>query len=140
MDIDPAALRRARLNAGLTQQQVAARVVKGSSGRVSQWELGQAQPFPRHLALLANVLQVSIADLLVPLERKDLRRLRLEAGMTIGELAATVHVTEPTLRRWEHGSVTEVLQRAPVESLASALGVTAAQVVEALEESKQTSP
>lgn len=134
-DLDPDALRRARLSAGLTQRDLAAAVLRGYPGRVSQWENGLSQPFPRQLARIAEVLGVGVADLLLPVERKTLRRLRIEAALTIGEVATAIHATEPTVRRWEHGRVVDVVQRAPIERLAAVLHVSESEVEAALEES-----
>lgn len=132
--LDLPALREARRAKGLTQGQLSNLVGVASAPRVSAWESGQQIPHPGQLRKLADVLEVPITQLLepVPVEDRDLRRLRIEAGLTIVELAARVHVAEPTLKRWERGEVKGLPRRLPLIEIARALRVDEATVAAAM--------
>lgn len=133
--LDAVALRSARHAKGWTQTQLSDAVAVARADRVSAWELGQATPHPHQLRSLATALNVPITSLLqpVPEERRDLRRLRIEAGLSAVELADQIHVALPTLKRWEGGGVRGLASRAPVDALAGALGIGAAEVYGALQ-------
>ncbi len=132
--LDLPALREARRAKGLTQGQLSNLVGVASAPRVSAWESGQQIPHPGQLRKLADVLEVPITQLLEPVlvEDRDLRRLRIEAGLTIVELAARVHVAEPTLKRWERGEVKGLPRRLPLIEIARALRVDEATVAVAM--------
>ena len=66
-------------------------------------------------------------------DERDIRRLRFEAGMTISDLTARVHVTVTTLKRSESKLVRRLSNGAPIEALVEASGVTADVVPDALE-------
>src|SRR5690606_28502607 len=104
---DAAQLRAARLRAGLTQGQLARLIGVAGGERVSAWERGQAQVRnPARLHALANALGVTPAELLeIPPAGRNLRWLRLVAGLTLDQLAAAVNASVPTIKRWEaHGT------------------------------------
>ena len=136
--LDSNALRAARHAKGLTQPQLSAAVGVAGAPRISAWELGQETPHPHQLRNLASILGVPIATLLQSVEddQRDLRRLRIEAGLTISELACQIHVANPTLKRWERGVVRGLVSRAPIDGLADALGVNERSVVAALERTR----
>ena len=58
-----------------------------------------------------------------PAERRDVRALRLNAGMTVGELAATARVAMGTIHGLEHGRRSLMLDREVERRVARALGV-----------------
>ncbi|WP_344771594.1 helix-turn-helix transcriptional regulator [Aeromicrobium panaciterrae] len=132
--LDLSALREARHAKGLTQPQLSDLVGVDGAPRVSAWESGQQVPHPGQLRRLAEVLEVPITQLLEPVsvEDRDLRRLRIEAGLTIVELGARIHVAGPTLKRWERGEVQGLLRRIPLGDMADVLRVDEATVTAAL--------
>jgi transcriptional regulator with XRE-family HTH domain len=136
--LDVHALRAARHAKGLTQDQLGRAVGVAAGNRISDWENGRATPHPGHLRRLAEVLGVPAAALLRPVSEaeRDLRRLRLEAGMSIDDVAKRIRVATPTLKRWESGVVRRLVATAPVERLAEAFGVDVADVVAALERTR----
>jgi transcriptional regulator with XRE-family HTH domain len=129
--VDPERLRAARLRAGLTQAELARAVGVAGGERVSRWELGTSAPSIAMRARLAKALGLDLEELLPARGRRDLRRLRGEAGLTVAELAAQGGVSTGTIKRWEAGSGLRV--RAPLENLAAALGVSVATLREAIE-------
>lgn len=133
-ELDPAALRRARVSKGWSQTRLGITIGVADGGRISQWETGAATPRTSQLRSLSDALDVSIADLLKPIEdgARDLRRLRVEAGLAIAQLASAVNVAAPTLKRWEKGVVKNPV-RAPVEALAAVLNVSLDVILEALD-------
>lgn len=127
--VDPAALRAARLRAGLTQHQLARLIGVAGGERVSRWELGTSVPRPETLRRIAVTLQVGLADLLhATSQASNLHALRVRAGLSLGELAERVHVSKATLSRWESGHVTRTPGRAVVVLLAESLGVSVDEV------------
>lgn len=70
-------------------------------------------------------------DLLVDGPR-DLRRLRLCAGLSARELAERAHLSLPTYERWEAGRLARLPARATLEPLARALGCTLTKLEQAL--------
>ena len=138
-ELDPTALRSARLAKGLTQRQLGEAIGVAVEGRVSAWERGRATPHPHQLRALADALGVPIKSMLRPVavQQYNLRRLRIEAGLNIEELAAQIDVPVPTLKRWEQGLVRKLPDRAPTRSIARALGVDIDLVREALDRSSR---
>ncbi|WP_269087248.1 helix-turn-helix transcriptional regulator [Serinicoccus sp. CNJ-927] len=65
---DPAVLRAAREQAGMTQRAVALALGVAGGERVSAWEAGRGTPRDTQLAALAEIVGVSV-DELVPGER-----------------------------------------------------------------------
>ena len=57
-------IKTARIARGLTLQSVAASLGLTCRQQVYQWERGQVQPGPKHLAKLAEVLGLQVTDLL----------------------------------------------------------------------------
>jgi Predicted transcription factor, homolog of eukaryotic MBF1 len=132
------ALRDARVNAGLTQHQLANRIGVAGGERVSRWELGTSTPTPAILSKLAKVLGVRIADLLADVDGPaDLRLLRLEAGYGSRETARRAHVAAATYIRWEAGAFSRMPADAELTPLARVLGVRLKVLRDALEESRR---
>lgn len=63
LDHDPATLRSRRVEAGLTQAEVAS-TAKLSAGHLSELETGTRNPSPPVLARLAAALKCEVADLM----------------------------------------------------------------------------
>lgn len=126
---DFAALRHARLAAGLTQRDVALAVGVAGGERVSAWEAGRVAPRPTVVLKLAQLLDVDL-ELLLPGEG-TLRLARIRAGLSRQDLAAAVHVSASTIFRWETGDYTDAPAEGTVERLADALGVASPELVRA---------
>lgn len=127
--LDPAALRAARLRAGLTQHELARLIGVAGGERVSRWELGTSVPRLETLRRTAAVLEVAPSDLLDSSARlPDLRALRIRAGMSLGELSERLHVSKATLSRWESGQVSRTPGQAVMALLAESLNVTVQEV------------
>lgn len=102
--IDPSELRAAREKAGLTQHELARLVGAAGGERISRWELGTSVPRPDFLVKLARALDILMLRLVrLDGEIPDLRALRLQAGLTVPDLAAAVNVAVPTYYAWEQG-------------------------------------
>ena len=102
--IDPSELRAAREKAGLTQHELARLVGAAGGERISRWELGTSVPRPDFLVKLARTLDIPTLRLVrLDGEIPDLRALRLQAGLTVPDLAAGVNVAAPTYYAWEQG-------------------------------------
>ena len=138
-ELDPSALRSARLTQGLTQKQLSETIGVAAEGRVSTWECGRATPHPHQLRALADALGVPIRSMLRPVavQQYDLRRLRIEAGLNIEQLAARIDVPVPTLKRWEQGLVRNLQDRAPTRAIARALAADIELVRDALDRSSR---
>lgn len=132
--IDGAALRAARVRAGLTQHELAREVGVAGGERVSMWERGEARPrSPRLLHAVARALGVPVTTLLrAPEGGPSLRWLRLVAGLSVGEVAQAAHLSAATLKRWESQGCRRLPSRTTLDSVASALGVGADEVRSAL--------
>ena len=133
--LDPVILRAARIRRGMTQSEVARAVGVAGGERVSKWELGTASPSASVRVRLARILELEVEELLPSLGAAGLRRLRVEAGLTVRELAARGGVSVATIKRWESGAGGSAV-RAPLERLAAALGVDVECVNEAIEMSR----
>jgi transcriptional regulator with XRE-family HTH domain len=119
--IDPTALRTARENAGLTQHELARLVGAAGGERVSRWELGASAPRPDFLVKLARALDIPTLSLIhLDGEIPDLRALRLQAGLTVPELASRTNLSAPTYSWWEQGRATRLPSAATLETLAGA--------------------
>src|SRR3546814_13770041 len=91
--IDPSALRTARESAGLTQHELARLVGAAGGERVSRWELGASVPRPDFLVKLARALDIPTLRLIhLEGDTPDLRALRLQAGLTVPELATRTNM------------------------------------------------
>ncbi|RYV51905.1 helix-turn-helix domain-containing protein [Pengzhenrongella frigida] len=132
--IDGAALRAARIRAGLTQHELAHEVGVVGGERVSMWERGEARPrSPQLLHAVARALGVPVAALLVaPDGGPGLRWLRFSAGLSVEELAHAVHLSAASLKRWEAQGRRRLPSSATLDSIALALGVDTAEVKNAL--------
>ena len=81
--LDPVILRAARIRRGMTQSEVARAVGVAGGERVSKWELGTASPSASVRVRLARILELEVEELLPSLGAAGLRRLRVEAGLTV---------------------------------------------------------
>ena len=134
----PAALRDARIAAGLTQHQLARAVGVAGGERVSRWELGTSAPRLHLVRRLATVLDVSAEQLLTsPSGPLGLRELRVAAGVSAQELAGRAQVSVPTVVRWESGRFVRLPPREVLELLAAGLGVPVGRVEAALLEARR---
>lgn len=136
--VDPQALREARLQANLTQHDAARRVGVAGGERISRWELGTSEPRPAVLRRLADVYGVSVDDLLTSeaRQRRDVRRLRLRAGLSVRELAEATHMSVANLKRWENGQIKRVPSPKTLEPLARSLAVSVPELQKALDQSR----
>jgi transcriptional regulator with XRE-family HTH domain len=131
--VDGGALRKARLNAGLTLRGVASVVGVASGARVGMWERGLEQPNARFVPLLAKAVNLPVTALLAGVGRKPgLIDLRLARGLSGVELAEAAGVSKMTYYRLEQGVGTHTPDRPTLAALASALGVSDVVVVEAI--------
>ncbi|MFC3689244.1 helix-turn-helix transcriptional regulator [Aquipuribacter hungaricus] len=128
----PGALRAARLAAGLTQHELARRIEVAGGERIASWERGAVVPRAHLVQRLVQVLQVPAEQLLAPSEVMGLRQLRVAAGLSARELADKVHVSVPTLARWESGRFTRPLRHEGIRLLAQSLDVPVERVQQAL--------
>ncbi len=120
--IDPLALRRARESAGVTQHALARLIGAAGGERVSRWELGTSQPRPEFIAKLAGALGIPALQLIrFEGEAPDLRALRLQAGLSVGELVARANTSVPTYLRWESGRWVRLPSPAVLGAMARAL-------------------
>lgn len=115
--IEGAALRGARLAAGLSQSQLAG-LLGVTTVNVSRWERESSTPALHRLGELAGVLGVSVESLVVDEVRglRTLRARRVAAGLTQGEAAALAGVSVHRYGRLERARpglvvVPEALER-----------------------------
>jgi transcriptional regulator with XRE-family HTH domain len=132
--IDGAALRAARERAGLTQHELARQVGVVGGERISMWERGEARPRSPHLLhAVARAVQVPVTALLVhPPEVASLRWLRFAAGLSVDDVAGATHVSVASLKRWEAQGCRRLPSAATLNAVAEVLGVTSADVENAL--------
>jgi transcriptional regulator with XRE-family HTH domain len=131
--VDSQALHDARVKAGITQHELARLVGVAGGERVSRWERGVSAPRAEVLRRVAEVLNVTSADLLLSAEGDpDLRRLRVIAGLSARQVAEETHVSVPTYARWESGQLDRMPAQAALEALAQVLGVAVGEVRAAL--------
>ena len=132
--IDPAALRRARTNKGLTQHELARLIGVAGGERVSRWELGTSEPRPDVLFRLAEA-----ADLLTPPTKgQDLRRLRTIAGLSARQLADQAHLSLASVQRWEAGRLQHLPSETAMRLVADAVKATPAAVADALNPARRS--
>jgi len=132
--VDGAALRRARVNAGLTLREVAAELSVADGARVGAWEHGREQPQPSFIPLLAKALNVPATALLLGKSVKPtLADLRLAKGLTLTEVAANAGIPRTTFHRLEQGIATRPLDPATVTALAMALDSSTDVVLKAIQ-------
>ncbi len=136
--VDPSALRAAREKAGLTQHELARLVGAAGGERISRWELGTSVPRPDFVVKLARALGIPTRRLIhLDGEVPDLRALRLQAGLTVPELAASLNVAVPTYYAWEQGRWSRFPATRSLEALARALGESVEVVVAAFHEAQR---
>jgi transcriptional regulator with XRE-family HTH domain len=136
--IDPLELRAAREKAGLTQHELARLVGAAGGERISRWELGTSVPRPEFLVKLARALDIPTLRLVhFDGEIPDLRALRLQAGLTVPDLAAGVNVAVPTYYAWEQGRWTRLPASKTLEVLARAFGESFEVVAAAFNEAQR---
>lgn len=138
--LDGAALRRARERAGLSQSGLARAAGVADGQRISRWERGEARPRSaaalRQVAVLLHVSPRSL--LLPPTGPPSLRWLRYAAGTTVEELAAAIHASPGTVKRWEASGLLKPAD-STVSAVAAALGASADDVREALRQGADSS-
>ena len=91
-----------------------------SGSLAGSWARQLRAPLPGQLAQALDIpaLRLIYLDGDVP----DLRALRLQAGLTVRELAMSVNVAAPTYYAWEQGRWTRLPAPRSLEALARALG------------------
>ena len=130
--LDPSQLRAAREKAGLTQHELARLVGAAGGERVSRWELGTSVPRPDFVVKLARALDIPPHRLIhLDGDVSDLRALRLQAGLTVLELAGSVNVAVPTYYAWEQGRWTRLPGPQSLEGLAEPVELVVAAFREA---------
>ena len=115
-----------RRSAGLTQAELAALIDSpGRELRVGEWERGEAQPRPQHLARLAAALGVEPLELLdVDPSDPPLIALRIAAGLTLERVSRATGLSVTAYRRLEIGLVRRDPDPDVMRSLADALGIS----------------
>jgi len=138
--IDGAALRAARIRAGLTQHELAHEVGVVGGERISMWERGEARPRSPHLLhAVARAVQVRVTDLLLPPEgAASLRWLRFAAGLSVDEVARAAHVSVASMKRWESRGCRRMPSVMTLDAMAAALGVVSTEVESALHLQSET--
>lgn len=131
----PSALRAARLRAGLTQLELAARTGVRDVGRVSAWERGTDQPSPVVVPALARELNVP-ADELYEADSSALELLRRAAGLSLMSLGEASGLGYKRVRQLEKGLTPPT--RLDIARLASALEVSQARVRSAVQAAAAT--
>lgn len=136
--VDGAALRAARIRAGLTQHELAHLIGVAGGERISIWELGTSAPRAETLPSLAKALAIPISGLLPESQGSpDFRRLRLLAGHSQQMIAARAHVSKATVARWDRGHFVRTPHRDELRELGRLLGVSASAVETALNLSRE---
>lgn len=136
--VDPAALRAARQDSGLTQHQVAYGLGVAGGEAVARWERGASEPKPETLVRAAKLLGVEPAELLkTDGGAVDLRFLRLCAGLTAAEVASRLHVSKVTYLRWERGAFTNLPAAETLHELALVLAAEPTAVEQALRHARK---
>ena len=138
--IDGAALRAARIRAGLTQHELALEVGVVGGERISMWERGEARLRSPHLLhAVARAVQVRVTDLLLPPQgAASLRWLRFAAGLSVDEVACVAHVSVASMKRWESRGCRRMPSVTTLDAMAAALGVASTEVESALHLQSET--
>lgn len=134
---DPAALRRARVQAGLTQHELARRVGVAGGERISKWELGTAVPRAEFVHRLARELGTEVTALMGKERVGDLRWMRTARGLSAREVAERAQMGRTTYVAWEAGNLKRAPRERSLKLIAAALGVDVADVRQAVELSRQ---
>jgi transcriptional regulator with XRE-family HTH domain len=109
-EFDGRRLRTAREQAGLSRAVLAARTGVAEE-TLRLYEVGQQEPRPQRVALLARRLGVSPAALLVPPEADSpdtLRQLRINAGLRQFDVTAKTAIGRTTYAALERGEVASI--------------------------------
>lgn len=101
-EFDPARLTKARVAAGLSQKQLAARLGHRHPNLINAWEKGRKRPSPDSLRRLAVALGIDIGRL-IGRQPATLRSLRMAAGLNQHDVAAAVGVPRSTWSIIERG-------------------------------------
>lgn len=133
MDVDPEALRAARVKAGLTQAELARRVGVAGGERISEWERGRSSPRAATVVRLAAVLGVEMSRLAPAVDDDGLAGLRRRAGLSARELARHSGVPLATVLRWERQGTARRPRASVVTRLAQSLSVSTQRVYAALD-------
>jgi transcriptional regulator with XRE-family HTH domain len=129
-------LRAAREAAGLTRDDLAAKLELSSPARIRVWELGLESPRPRLLPRLAAAIGVEPLYLLdVNPDDPPLAALRVAAGLATNEMSAP-GVSVMTYVRLEDGRPGAEPAADVVQAVAGVLGVDAARVTAAIRRSR----
>jgi transcriptional regulator with XRE-family HTH domain len=136
-DIDPDALRVARIRARLTQHDLAVKLGLSGGALVSKWERGSHAPRADLMWPLARALGVDIVELLPAgaVGTPSLRDVRVAAGLSAKRLSEVTRIPVSTLAEWESGRGARQLSEASAVLLAEALGVDANAVHRAFRQS-----
>ncbi len=100
----PDEFRAARKKAGLSQKQLAARL-EVSQSQVSDWERGAVNPRARSLYTAAELLEVSMTELVDFDTEPTLRQLRQRAGLSQRDLASSLAISQQAYNKLERGVV-----------------------------------
>ena len=139
MAFSGARLAACRVAAGLTQERLA-QLVHTEQTRVSDWERGVMTPRPATIPELAAAVGLDALAFLAPdAESVTLEDLRLAAGLSRGELAATIGASLPRYRRLEIGARRRDIAPDLVTRLASVLSVPEVTVRRAILEGRPSS-
>jgi transcriptional regulator with XRE-family HTH domain len=118
----PDALRRARLDAGYSQTEIA-RAAKVGIGTVRRWEQGESSPQVDLLAQVVEVLGITIADVVkVPKAERYPGDWRVLLGLTQPQLGAKAGITTQIVSCVERGVIS--LSDNVGEKLSAALGIS----------------
>ena len=129
-------MRAAREAAGLSRDDLAAKLELSSPARIRVWELGLERPRPRFLPRLAAAIGVEPLYLLdVDPDDPPLAALRVAAGLATNEMGAP-GMSVMTYVRLEDGRPGAVPTADVVQAAAEVLGVDAARVKAAIHRSR----
>jgi transcriptional regulator with XRE-family HTH domain len=129
---NPAALRQARIAAGLTQEDLAG-LIDSSLAPIGAWETGRSAPTPRNAAALARVLQLPLGKLLT-IDPGDARLSDLRDWSGHTQAWVEQHLGIRALGTFERGA--RPLPRALRKPLAELYGVTQKQIDQAAQRSR----
>lgn len=119
MSVDPRSLVAARRAAGLRPAELA-RQLGVDRQLVWKWENGLASPGPHRLPAIGEALGVPVHTLMAK-QHSPLRILRLQAGLTLAELAAALGVPLTTYAGWERAGLKRGLPTVQLRALTAAL-------------------
>jgi transcriptional regulator with XRE-family HTH domain len=123
---DPDRLRQIRVNAGVTQAELATATGTDPT-TIAKYEGGARTPYVERFAALAAALGVTPADLTVTTGAGTLAELRTLAGLTQLGAATRAGLVRTTYSAIERGE-TPTIEEGTAQRIATALGITAQQV------------